>query len=149
MGYAIYGVGPRIGGYGVPAVCEQPGCEAEIDRGISYACGGEPFSEYGCDRYFCGKHCHYSCPRELRKDEEECDDECDENHIEVCARCRDGEAPFDYKPETKRWMYHMAHDFSWATWRSENPETVAEYLKALGDYKPPEDDDDTNEHETP
>ncbi len=29
-------------GYGVPAYCDHPGCMAEIDRGLSYVCGGEP-----------------------------------------------------------------------------------------------------------
>lgn len=146
MGYAIYQVGPRYGGYGVPAVCEQPECDAKIDRGVSYACGGEPFSEHGCDRYFCGKHRHYTCVREMRDEGEECDDECDDDHVEVCERCRDGEESFPYKPESKRWMYHMVYDYTWEKWRSENPETVAEYKKLIGKYKPPADDDDTQEH---
>jgi len=33
MGYQIYQVGKRWGGYGVPAVCEHPDCDKEIDRG--------------------------------------------------------------------------------------------------------------------
>ena len=56
MGYQVYLVGKRYGGYGVPAICEYPDCNEEIDRGMSFACGGEPFSEIGCDRYFCSKH---------------------------------------------------------------------------------------------
>lgn len=129
MGYAIYDVGPRIGGYGVPAYCEQPDCKEEIDRGVSYACGGEPFSEWGCDRYFCGKHRHYSCPRELRKEGEECDDECDEDHIEVCERCRDGKESFPYKPEHPTWVKHLLKDPSWAQWRKNNPDKVKELKK--------------------
>lgn len=146
MGYAVYNVGAvRYGGYGVPAYCEHPECTKEIDRGVSFACGGEPFSEWGCDRYFCGKHRHFTCTRELQNEGEECDDKCDADHVEVCERCRDGEASFDYKQEHPRWMYHQVHDHSWAEWRSEHPDLVQEYISLLGDYKPPEDDDDTQE----
>ena len=44
-------------GYLFEAICDEPGCEAEIDRGLAYACGdmhGE--SEYACEQYFCQKH---------------------------------------------------------------------------------------------
>jgi len=61
MGYQIYKVGKRWGGYGVPTICEHPGCNEKIDRGYSHACGGEPFSERGCDRYFCSKHLAHHC----------------------------------------------------------------------------------------
>ena len=30
-------------GYGVPSICDHPGCTARIDRGLSYVCGGEPY----------------------------------------------------------------------------------------------------------
>ncbi len=152
MGYAIYQVGPRHGGYGVPAVCEKPECDAQIDRGISYACGGEPFSEHGCDRYFCEKHRNYTCVTALGDEEHTCEleqeDDCE--YKELCERCSHrskeypyGREPFDYKPETQRWLYHLVHDFSWAEWRRMNIEKVEEYRLALGDYKP--DDDDTQE----
>lgn len=136
MGYAIYKVGKRWGGYGVPAVCEHPDCKEEIDRGISYACGEEPFSEFGCDRYFCEKHkpgmswdtekgdyCKHGTDEEV-DDGDECDANCE--HKEVCERCAKGEAPFDYKPETKEWLEHLLKDKSWATWRKENKEEVKE-----------------------
>lgn len=44
-------------GYGVEAVCEQDGCDAQIDRGLAYACGGwhDP-TEYGCGHHFCAMH---------------------------------------------------------------------------------------------
>ena len=29
-------------GYGVPAICDFPGCGEEIDRGLGYVCGGGP-----------------------------------------------------------------------------------------------------------
>ena len=44
-------------GYVFPATCDHPDCLAEIDRGLSYACGdihGE--DEYSCEKYFCYKH---------------------------------------------------------------------------------------------
>ncbi len=41
MGWA-YGVNPsgREVGYSVAGVCDEEGCEAEIDLGLAYACGG-------------------------------------------------------------------------------------------------------------
>lgn len=44
-------------GYVFPAICDEPDCKKEIDRGLSYACGnwhGE--TEWGCEKYFCSKH---------------------------------------------------------------------------------------------
>ena len=132
MGYQVYKVGRRWGGYGVPAVCEHPECNEEIDRGMSYACGGEPFSELGCDRYFCSKHLNYTgfkCDgSDERCDHEE--DDCGCTFAEVCERCAKGEASFDYKPETKEWAKHLLKDPSWAEWRKENPDEVGE-LKTL------------------
>ena len=61
MGWA-YGTnnqGREIG-YGVEATCDDGGCEAKIDRGVSYVCGGEhDGGEKGCGRYFCGDHLSY------------------------------------------------------------------------------------------
>lgn len=131
MGYQVYKVGHRWGGYGVPSYCEFPECNEEIDRGMSYACGGEPFSETGCDRYFCSKHKAYEC---WKRDgsEEKCDHEskCECECFEVCLRCANGNQPFPYKPEHPTWVRHLLKDKSWATWRKENPEEVAE-LKTL------------------
>jgi len=62
MGYAYYEVTRRDGitieaGYGVEAVCEEPGCTEEIDRGMAFLCGDEPGDpEFGCGGYFCGQH---------------------------------------------------------------------------------------------
>lgn len=63
MGYARYEItrnGEKIeAGYGVAAVCEQDGCEEQIDRGLAYLCGTEPGGdEHGCGGYFCAGH-HY------------------------------------------------------------------------------------------
>ena len=41
-------------GYGVPAYCDHPGCNKEIDRGLSHVCGGEP-----CD--YCTDRLHANC----------------------------------------------------------------------------------------
>jgi hypothetical protein len=63
MGWADCGVDSRGRpiGYGYPATCDEPGCDAAIDRGLSYACGdmhGPQDREDGwcCENYFCGKH---------------------------------------------------------------------------------------------
>lgn len=131
MGYACYQVGKRDGGYGVPAHCEYPSCRRVIDRGMPYACGGEPFSEHGCDRYFCSKHLTIGY---FQPDGELCDcpvGDCACDMIEVCERCARGEASFPYKPEHKTWMRWKLKDPSWEQWRKDYPETVAEYKKAL------------------
>ncbi len=118
MGYQVYKVGHRWGGYGVPAVCEYPKCNEEIDRGMAHACGGEPFSEMGCDRYFCSKHKEYTCWKRDGSDnkcdhDEACECEC----FEVCQRCAKGKPPFPYKPEIREWATHLLKDKSWAQWR--------------------------------
>lgn len=128
MGYQIYRVGPRWAGYGVPAICEFPNCKEEIDRGMSYACGGEPFSEIGCDRYFCSRHLQYEC---FKKDgsagkcnhKRKCKCEC----FVVCARCAAGLVePYPYKPEHPTWIKHVLNDDSWKEWRKKNPQEVEE-----------------------
>ena len=44
-------------GYAFDAICDHPGCRKEIDRGLSYACGGMHGSDtYSCDGYFCPEH---------------------------------------------------------------------------------------------
>lgn len=130
MGYQIYRVGERFGGYGVPAICEYPDCTEEIDRGISYACGGEPFSDKGCDRYFCGKHKSFVA---FKEDGSKCRhrSDCECESVELCERCKNNKPSFPYKPETKEWMKFQLKDSSWKEWRKENPEKVEEYKKLL------------------
>lgn len=95
-------------GYGVPATCDHPGCNAEIDRGLAYVCGGEPYGgDEGCGLYFCGKHLHYH------------------EGAQKCARCCDNDTPFDAKPDTAEWINHKLTDESWAQWRAEHPDEVA------------------------
>lgn len=59
MGWAYCGTdskGREIG-YAIAATCDAPGCTAEIDRGVSYACGGmHGEDEHSCERYFCSSH---------------------------------------------------------------------------------------------
>lgn len=65
-------------GYGVQAVCDERGCGAKIDRGLSYACGDEHFGGiHGCGGYFCMKHLG---PAFNSKDE---------MSPQLCKRCRE------------------------------------------------------------
>lgn len=145
MGYAIYEVGNRWAGYGVTATCEHPDCDKEIDRGMSFACGGEPRSEYGCDRYFCENHRTYTVFKDGKPSEDDEEDDCDDEAIAcVCERCAKGEDEFDYKPEHPEWVYHLLNHYSWAEWRSKHPDTVAE-LTALPSRMPEHWSNDPNE----
>lgn len=59
MGYGSYTLqSGKTAGYLVDATCEHPGCKEKIDRGMAFACGGEPGEQGGwsCEGYFCGKH---------------------------------------------------------------------------------------------
>lgn len=63
MGYAHYEIirnGETIqAGYGVETVCEEDGCEENIDRGLGYLCGMTPGGdEHGCGGYYCSQHLH-------------------------------------------------------------------------------------------
>ena len=55
-------------GYVFAATCDEEGCEAKIDRGLGYACGGmHGFNEWDCDKYFCGDHLIMGAPVQLCK----------------------------------------------------------------------------------
>lgn len=57
MGWAYCGeYHGRPIGYAVEATCDHPGCEAEIDRGLSYVCGRMHGGDNGCGDYFCPDH---------------------------------------------------------------------------------------------
>lgn len=63
MGWANCGTDSkgRPIGYANVACCDAPGCEAIIDRGLDYACGGMHGAEDrlggpACDGYFCSPH---------------------------------------------------------------------------------------------
>lgn len=88
-------------GYGVPAICDYPGCNEAIDRGLDFVCcDQEPYGgSHGCGLYFCAEH---------------------SNHRGRCARCVAAKPPFDPKPDTPEWVSHKATDPSWAEWRKGN-----------------------------
>ena len=103
-------------GYGVPAYCDKPGCRKEIDRGLSYVCGGGPYGEnahrHGCGLYFCADHLFYGG--------------AGENVAQYCPRCIAYKKPYTrIAPEHPEWIQHKLTDESWAEWRKENPEFVA------------------------
>lgn len=111
MGYSIGydSANQRDVGYGVPATCEHPGCDEEIDRGMGYACGGG-MPEDGCGRYFCGAH---------------------GGGVE-CSQCVRGKSPFPLKPDRPEWIQHKLTCPSWAEWRAKNPQRVAAQQQELG-----------------
>lgn len=56
--------GRRIG-YVFTAKCDHPGCKKKIDRGLSFACGGEHGEgDFYCEGYFCSDHLKIAEPRE-------------------------------------------------------------------------------------
>ena len=61
MGWAYCGTDSRGRdiGYGIRATCDHPGCSAEIDRGLGYACGGMHGDSGGCEKYFCPEHLYF------------------------------------------------------------------------------------------
>jgi len=90
-------------GYGVPAQCDHPGCGEQIDRGLAYICGGEPYGgEDGCGLFFCSSHLFMGKGRQK------------------CERCWHGDDPFEPTPDLKRWTDHKLFHESWAEWRAEN-----------------------------
>lgn len=98
-------------GYGVPATCDHPGCGAEIDRGLSYVCGGAPYGgEHGCGLFFCWKH---SKTAGAARD-----------HANLCTRCYHGRPPHVPTPDVPDWLRHKLRDGSWRNWRLENPDLV-------------------------
>lgn len=55
-GYGVNNEGREVG-YTVEAICDQDGCDKEIDRGLAYVCGSmHDGGEHGCGRYFCYPH---------------------------------------------------------------------------------------------
>jgi len=97
-------------GYGVPSICDHPDCNEEIDRGLSYVCGGEPYGgERGCGLFFCGEHLFYDGVR-----------------THLCERCIENKPQFTKKPDVKEWIEWKLSDDSWSEWRSENVDKVNE-----------------------
>jgi hypothetical protein len=91
-------------GYGVPAHCDHPHCGAEINRGLAYVCGGEPYGgDRGCDLYFCEKHLFIGT-------------------TQLCERCVGPrrKKPFTPTPDVLKWVHHKMTDPSLELWRQEN-----------------------------
>lgn len=127
MGYQVYEIkgedGNRFGGYGVPSICDHPECDKEIDRGLSYCCGGNPRSdEFGCQQYFCEDHLTSIYMGDNGERAE---------HLDLCERCVNEQEPFPMKPDTREWMEHMLTDESWEDWRIANPEKTEEMRSQL------------------
>lgn len=84
-------------GYGVTAYCDHPGCMMEIDRGLSYVCGGgHPYGgASGCGLYFCGNHLFYHSFRNGERGL-------------YCRRCCSHKQPYKPKPEHPDWINRKA-----------------------------------------
>lgn len=82
-------------GYGVPAFCDEPNCDALIDRGLSYVyCDQQAYGgDEGCGLYFCDKHQTLECVHD----------------------------DYSAKPDHPIWVSHKLTDPSWGEWRQENP----------------------------
>lgn len=85
----------RYIGYGVPAYCDQPGCDEEIDRGMGWQCEIE---ECGCRKFYCRNHLYDT-----------------DHHTHVAPPAR-------WHP---LWRDHVLTDESWKEWRDKHPEEVA------------------------
>ena len=107
-------------GYGVPAVCDHPQCNAAIDRGLAYVCGGEqPYGgDHGCGLYFCSGHLLLHHFRGARLGF-------------YCKRCISWKPPYNPKPDVREWLEHKLTDGSWKEWRDQNPEEIAELRNEL------------------
>ncbi|OOG61684.1 hypothetical protein B0E46_15605 [Rhodanobacter sp. B04] len=94
-------------GYGVPSICDHSGCTAEIDRGLSYVCGDEPYGgDRGCGLYFFSEHMRHP--------------ESDRLPFNLCSQCYPRiKKPFTPTPDTAEWIHHKQTDPSWKEWRSE------------------------------
>lgn len=105
-------------GYGVPAVCDHPHCDAQIDRGLGHVCGSDPYGgDYGCGLFFCWGHLSYRSPRGA------------DRSVANCVRCLNYKSSFKPKPDTAEWLnWKLTHE-SWEAWRQEHPAAV-ERIKA-------------------
>lgn len=112
MGYSIGQRDGRDIGYGVPAICDHPKCNVEIDRGMGYACdeyNDKKEKHRGCGLFFCSKHGGGS----------------------LCKRCETYKTPYKEKPDMLYWIAFKLFDESWEKWREDNPATVLLYETRL------------------
>ncbi len=102
-------------GYGVPATCDHPECNAKIDRGLSHVCGGDVYGgERGCGLYFCWDHLLLPMRR-----------------LQLCERRERRRKPFAAKPDHPEWIEWKLTDESWQEWRDENPAEVTKLRATL------------------
>lgn len=107
----------RDSGYAVPCTCDHPDCNKQIDRGLAYVCGGEPWGgDQGCGLFFCGSHLLFKLGGKHKP--------------QRCEKCLNNRKPFKPKPDTKEWVKHKLKDSSWQQWREENPAEVTQ-MKAV------------------
>jgi len=106
-------------GYGVPALCDHPGCATEIHRGVAYVCGGDFFGgDHGCGMHFCDNHRQYAGDKR--------------DNALLCSRCYHGRGgPYPIKPDLPEWMRWKLTDERWGQWRKENTEEVAKITAIL------------------
>jgi len=93
-------------GYNIPSICDHPSYGEEIDRGLGYVCGSEPYGgDEGCGLFFCGKH---------------------RSGYGLCQRCdaEDATEHFTPTPDTTEWITHKLTHESWSVWRDTNPSEV-------------------------
>lgn len=111
MGWSYGLVGGRDVGYGVPAYCDHPDCNTEIDRGLGYICGYQQIGggEEGCGNFFCSVH----------------------GGGTLCQRCAEGKDAFPEKADHPKWLRWKLRDSSWADWRRQNAEAVEAIRTAL------------------
>lgn len=101
-------------GYGVPATCDHPDCDADIDRGLAYVCGNDIYGgEHGCGLFLCDAHLGFWV-----------DERGNIVGPQRCDRCLDGAEPFTPKPDVPKWINWKLTDESWGPWRDQNPEEV-------------------------
>jgi hypothetical protein len=95
MGYARYDTAAGLAGYAVTDTCHAFGCEAEINRGMAYLCGGTPGAsdENGCGKWFCGDH-HFGPPPSV-----ECDGLCG-----PCVKAWEDANPYLVAIEEDEWQ---------------------------------------------
>lgn len=133
MGYSVYedrraasdsGV-KRWAGYGVPALCDYPGCSESINRGLGSRCDSWHEWKYLRD----GVEVEYT---------EYWDDEVEIVHSEgcnmfFCAEHSDhpehDKANSVPKADSDEWLSFMFTDESWSRWREEYPSELGK-LKA-------------------
>lgn len=135
MGWSLGFIGGRDVGYGVPAWCEHPKCKKKIDRGLSFACGGFPDSEYGCGLFFCDQHMTYATIYD-GDETVQCCEPCAYRNEHSEDDYKTFPATFEQKPDHPQWIRWKLKDKSWAEWRENNAEEVQDMKDFLANSKP-------------